>query len=47
MTHLPYIISAYALFVVVVGGFVFAAWRRGVRARQHLAALDQLPSNPR
>jgi hypothetical protein len=40
VTHLTYIIAAYALFVVIAGGFAVAAWERLGRARRRLAAID-------
>ena len=40
MTHLTYIIAAYALFVVVAAWFSAGAWLRMGRARRRLAAID-------
>ncbi len=40
MTHLTYIIAAYALFVVIAGWFSVGAWTRMARARRRLAAID-------
>jgi len=40
MTHLPYIIAAYGIAVVVSVGFSVDAWRRMGRARRRLAAID-------
>ena len=40
MTHLPYIMAAYGLTVVVVGAFALDAWLRMGRARRRLAAVD-------
>ncbi len=40
MTHLSYIIPAYGLTVVVIGGFAITAWRRMGQARRKLAAVD-------
>ncbi len=40
MTHLPYILAAYGIAVVVSAGFSVDAWRRMGRARRRLAAID-------
>ena len=40
MTHLPYIIAAYGLALVVIGGLVLSAWQRLRTAQARLAALD-------
>jgi hypothetical protein len=40
VTHLSYIIAAYALFVLTAGGFAVAAQERLRRARRRLAAID-------
>ncbi len=40
MTHLPYIVAAYGLTILVIGGLVFSTWRRLRTARARLAALD-------
>lgn len=40
MTHLAYIIPSYALGILAPGGLGIGAWRRLVRARRRLAALD-------
>ncbi|HTN10670.1 MAG TPA: heme exporter protein CcmD [Acetobacteraceae bacterium] len=40
MDHLPYIVAAYGLTVLVAGGFALDAWLRMGRARRRLAALD-------
>lgn len=40
MTHLPYIIPAYALGILIPAGFAVAAWVRLRAARRRLAALD-------
>ncbi len=40
MTHLAYIIPAYALALLVLLGFSGAAWARMRRARRRLAAVD-------
>jgi hypothetical protein len=40
VTHLAYIIPAYALAVLIAGGFSVSAWTRMARARRKLAAID-------
>jgi heme exporter protein D len=40
MDHLPYIVAAYGLTVLVAGGFALDAWLRMGRARRRLAAID-------
>ena len=40
MTHLPYIVAAYALAVLVPAGYALAAASRLRAARRRLAALD-------
>jgi hypothetical protein len=40
MTHLTYIIPAYAIAVLLAGGFAVDAWLRMGRARRKLAAID-------
>ena len=40
MTHLPYIVAAYALGVLIPGTFAVAAFLRMGTARRRLAALD-------
>jgi hypothetical protein len=40
MTHLPYIVAAYGLAVVVGGWFAVDAWLRMGRAGRRLAAVD-------
>ena len=40
MTHLPYIVAAYALGVLIPGAFAFAAALRMRAARLRLAAVD-------
>jgi hypothetical protein len=40
VTHLTYIIPAYALTALVAGGFALSAWTRMARARKKLAAID-------
>lgn len=40
MTHLTYIIAAYAVFVVVAVWLSAGAWMRMARARRRLAAID-------
>ena len=40
MTHLTYIIPAYAIGVLLAAGFAGDAWLRMARARRRLAAID-------
>jgi cytochrome oxidase assembly protein ShyY1 len=40
MNHLPYIIPAYALGILVPVFYGIAAWRRLSVARRRLAAID-------
>ena len=40
MDHLTYIIAAYGLTLLIVGGFAVAAWTRMGRARRRLDAID-------
>ncbi len=40
MTHLPYIVAAYALGVLVPGTFAWSAFVRMRGARRRLAAVD-------
>jgi hypothetical protein len=40
MTHLPYILAAYSIMVLVSVGFAADAWRRSVKARRRLLAID-------
>jgi hypothetical protein len=40
MTHLPYIVGAYALGVLIPGTFAIAALVRMRKARVRLAAVD-------
>ena len=40
MTHLPYIVAAYALGVMIPGAFAASALVRMRAARQRLAAID-------
>ena len=40
MTHLTYIIPAYALGVLLAVGFAADAWLRMGRAKRRLAAID-------
>jgi hypothetical protein len=40
VTHLAYIIPAYAIFVLMAAGFGADAWLRMARARRRLAAVD-------
>jgi len=41
MTHLPYIIAAYGLGVVIPGTFAVAAFLRMRTAQRRLAAVDR------
>jgi len=45
MTHLPFVIGAYALGILVPAGFALAAVLRLGIARRRLAAID--PRGPR
>ena len=45
MNHLPYVVGAYALGILVPAGFAFAAFMRLGNARRRLAAID--PRGPR
>jgi hypothetical protein len=40
VSYLPYIAAAYALTILVLGGFGIAAWLRLASARRRLAAID-------
>jgi len=40
MTHLPYIVAAYALGLIIPLGFGLAAFLRMRAARNRLAAID-------
>jgi hypothetical protein len=40
MTHLPYIVAAYAIAIGVSGAFAINAWRRSAQARRRLLAID-------
>ena len=40
MTHLPYIVAAYALGVLIPAGYAIAAVTRLGAAKRRLAALD-------
>jgi hypothetical protein len=44
MTHLPYIVAAYTLAVLIPGGFALDAFRRMRNAQRRLATLDRRPS---
>ncbi len=46
MTHLPYIVAAYALGVAIPVGYAIAAWQRVATARRKLAAIDPRMSRP-
>ena len=46
MTHLPYIVAAYALGVVIPGTFAIAALLRMRTARRRLAAVDPRVKSP-
>jgi hypothetical protein len=41
MTHLPYIVAAYALGVLIPGAFAAAAFLRMRIAHRRLAAIDK------
>jgi len=43
MTHLPYVVAAYALGVLIPGWFAAAAALRMRSAARRLAAIDQRP----
>lgn len=40
MTHLPFIVTSYALAVLVLAGFGIGAWVRVAAAQRRLAAID-------
>jgi uncharacterized membrane protein YjjB (DUF3815 family) len=40
VTHLPFIIAAYALAVLIPGGFAVDAFRRMRKAQRRLASID-------
>jgi hypothetical protein len=40
VTHLPYIMAAYGIGMVLAAGFAADAWLRTGRARRRLAAID-------
>ena len=40
MTHLPYILAAYGLALLIFGGLGVNAWQRMGRARRRLAEID-------
>jgi hypothetical protein len=46
MTHLPYIIAAYALGVLIPGTFAASAFLRMRTARRRLAASDPRVHRP-
>ena len=46
MTHLPYIVAAYGLTVLVAAVFTVDAWTRMSRARRRLAAIDPRANRP-
>ena len=46
MTHLPYIVAAYALGVLIPGTFAVAAFLRMRTARRRLAAIDPRVRRP-
>jgi hypothetical protein len=41
VTHLPYIVAAYALGVLIPGSFAMAAFMRMRTAQRRLAAIDR------
>ena len=47
MTHLPYIVAAYTLAVLIPAGYAIAAVARLRSARRRLAALDARRRAPR
>ncbi|HXA26507.1 MAG TPA: hypothetical protein VNW90_29820 [Acetobacteraceae bacterium] len=46
MTHLPYIVAAYALGVLIPGTFAVAAFLRMRTAQRRLAAIDTRVKRP-
>ncbi len=40
MTHLPYLLAAYGLALVLTGWMAIGAWRRMGAARRKLMAID-------
>ena len=46
MTHLPYIVAAYALGVLIPGTFAAAAFLRMRAAQRRLAAIDPRVQRP-
>ncbi len=46
MTHLPYIIAAYTLGVLIPGTFALAAFLRMRTAQRRLAAIDPRVKSP-
>jgi hypothetical protein len=46
MTHLPYIVAAYALGVLLPGTFAVAAFVRMRTAQRRLAAIDPRAKSP-
>jgi hypothetical protein len=40
VTHLPYIVAAYGLALVIFGGLGLNAWQRMARAKRRLAEID-------
>jgi hypothetical protein len=47
MTHLPYIVSAYTLGVLIPGTFAVAAFLRMRAAQRRLAAIGPRVKSPR
>ena len=47
MTHLPYIVTAYALGVLIPGTFAVAAFLRMRTAQRRLVAIDPRVNRPR
>ena len=41
MTHLPYIVAAYGIALVLVAFYAIGAWVRIGQARRRLAAIDR------
>jgi len=46
LTHLPYIVAAYALGVLIPGAFAVAAFLRMCTAQRRLAAIDTRIKRP-
>ena len=46
MTHLPYVVAAYVLGVVIPGTFALTAFLRMRMAQRRLAAIDRRRRTP-